>query len=168
MALRDYQWEVIEPALEGKNIIIWLPTGAGKTRAAAYICKRHLESPGKNKVAVLVNTVRTKWWWWGVWWILLKRDTWLRSFFRHVSLLPFYLPGTSGRPTSEEWIQSHAKPFPRYGHQWRQLLESVLWRRGEEAWLDHLHSTDFTKCPQQPRGRNACGTNRLVFDGRGL
>ncbi|KAL8222136.1 UNVERIFIED_CONTAM: hypothetical protein K2H54_075008 [Gekko kuhli] len=57
MDLRDYQWEVIEPALEGENIIIWLPTGAGKTRAAAYICKRHLESRDKSKVAVLVNTV---------------------------------------------------------------------------------------------------------------
>nr|XP_056702561.1 ATP-dependent RNA helicase DHX58 [Euleptes europaea] len=57
MELRDYQWEVIEPALEGKNIIIWLPTGAGKTRAAAYICKRHLESRDRSKVIVLVNTV---------------------------------------------------------------------------------------------------------------
>ncbi|XP_048356255.1 ATP-dependent RNA helicase DHX58 [Sphaerodactylus townsendi] len=57
MELRDYQWEVIEPALEGKNIIIWLPTGAGKTRAAAYICKRHLENQEKSKVIVLVNTV---------------------------------------------------------------------------------------------------------------
>ncbi|XP_072856037.2 ATP-dependent RNA helicase DHX58 isoform X1 [Pogona vitticeps] len=57
MDLRDYQWEVIEPALEGRNIIIWLPTGAGKTRAAAYVCKRHLESLEKSKVAVLVNTV---------------------------------------------------------------------------------------------------------------
>ncbi|XP_054844711.1 ATP-dependent RNA helicase DHX58 isoform X1 [Eublepharis macularius] len=57
MDLRDYQWEVIEPALEGKNIIIWLPTGTGKTRAAAYVCKRHLESQDKGKVAVLVNTV---------------------------------------------------------------------------------------------------------------
>ena len=62
MDLRDYQWEVIEPALEGKNIIIWLPTGAGKTRAAAYVCKRHLESLEKSKVAVLVNTVRTGGW----------------------------------------------------------------------------------------------------------
>ncbi|XP_067325358.1 ATP-dependent RNA helicase DHX58 isoform X2 [Anolis sagrei] len=57
MELREYQWEVIEPALEGKNIIIWLPTGAGKTRAAAYVCKRHLESQAKGKVAVLVNMV---------------------------------------------------------------------------------------------------------------
>lgn len=57
MELRDYQREVIQPALEGKNIIIWLPTGAGKTRAAAYVCKRHLESKQNSKVAVLVNTV---------------------------------------------------------------------------------------------------------------
>ncbi|XP_026577453.1 probable ATP-dependent RNA helicase DHX58 isoform X1 [Pseudonaja textilis] len=57
MELRDYQWEVIGPALEGKNIIIWLPTGAGKTRAAVYVCKKHLESQDKNKVVVLVNTV---------------------------------------------------------------------------------------------------------------
>ncbi|XP_070612459.1 ATP-dependent RNA helicase DHX58 isoform X1 [Erythrolamprus reginae] len=57
MELRDYQWEVIGPALEGKNIIIWLPTGAGKTRAAVYVCKKHLESQAKNKVVVIVNTV---------------------------------------------------------------------------------------------------------------
>ncbi|CAI5786281.1 probable ATP-dependent RNA helicase DHX58 isoform X1 [Podarcis lilfordi] len=57
MELRDYQWEVIDPALEGKNIIIWLPTGSGKTRAAVYVCKRHMESVQKSKVAVLVNTV---------------------------------------------------------------------------------------------------------------
>uniref|UniRef100_A0A8D0DRS5 RNA helicase n=1 Tax=Salvator merianae TaxID=96440 RepID=A0A8D0DRS5_SALMN len=55
--LRDYQREVIEPALEGKNIIIWLPTGSGKTRAAVYVCKRHLESRKNGKVAVLVNMV---------------------------------------------------------------------------------------------------------------
>ncbi|XP_074835035.1 ATP-dependent RNA helicase DHX58 isoform X2 [Carettochelys insculpta] len=57
MELRDYQWEVILPALEGQNIIIWLPTGAGKTRAATYVCKRHLETRERAKVAVLVNKV---------------------------------------------------------------------------------------------------------------
>lgn len=57
MALRPYQWEVIMPALEGKNIIIWLPTGAGKTRAAAYVAKKHLETVDRAKVVVLVNRV---------------------------------------------------------------------------------------------------------------
>lgn len=57
MELRPYQWEVIMPALEGRNIIIWLPTGAGKTRAAAYVAKRHLETVEDAKVVVLVNRV---------------------------------------------------------------------------------------------------------------
>lgn len=57
MELRPYQWEVIMPALEGKNIIMWLPTGAGKTRAAAYVAKRHLETVDGAKVVVLVNRV---------------------------------------------------------------------------------------------------------------
>lgn len=57
MELRPYQWEVIMPALEGRNIIIWLPTGAGKTRAAAYVAKRHLETVDGAKVVVLVNRV---------------------------------------------------------------------------------------------------------------
>lgn len=53
--------EVAEPALEGKNIIICLPTGSGKTRVAVYIAKDHLDKkkiasePGK--VIVLVNKV---------------------------------------------------------------------------------------------------------------
>ncbi|XP_074079991.1 ATP-dependent RNA helicase DHX58 isoform X2 [Macrotis lagotis] len=57
MELRPYQWEVILPALEGKNIIMWLPTGTGKTRAAAYVAKRHLQMVEGAKVVVLVNKV---------------------------------------------------------------------------------------------------------------
>ncbi|XP_054418315.1 interferon-induced helicase C domain-containing protein 1 isoform X2 [Pteronotus mesoamericanus] len=59
--LRPYQMEVAQSALEGKNIIICLPTGSGKTRVAVYIAKDHLDKkktaskPGK--VIVLVNKV---------------------------------------------------------------------------------------------------------------
>lgn len=45
------------PALEGKNIIIWLPTGSGKTRAAMYVAMRHLEMRPRAKVAMIVNKV---------------------------------------------------------------------------------------------------------------
>ncbi|KAJ7345706.1 hypothetical protein JRQ81_001656 [Phrynocephalus forsythii] len=60
--LRDYQMEVAKPALEGKNIMLCLPTGSGKTRVAVYIAKKHLdkkreEGQGSGKVIVLVNKV---------------------------------------------------------------------------------------------------------------
>uniref|UniRef100_G3T4S1 Interferon-induced helicase C domain-containing protein 1 n=1 Tax=Loxodonta africana TaxID=9785 RepID=G3T4S1_LOXAF len=59
--LRSYQMEVAKPALEGKNIIICLPTGSGKTRVAVYIAKDHLDKKKKSsepgKVIVLVNKV---------------------------------------------------------------------------------------------------------------
>ncbi|XP_030065688.1 LOW QUALITY PROTEIN: interferon-induced helicase C domain-containing protein 1 [Microcaecilia unicolor] len=61
MTLRDYQMEVARPALEGRNIIICLPTGSGKTRVAVYITKEHLQERKRNsklgKVIVLVNKV---------------------------------------------------------------------------------------------------------------
>ncbi|XP_029912843.1 ATP-dependent RNA helicase DHX58 [Myripristis murdjan] len=55
--LYKYQQEVVERAVEGENIIIWLPTGGGKTRAAVYVAKRHLETTKNAKVVVLVNKV---------------------------------------------------------------------------------------------------------------
>lgn len=55
--LYDYQKEVVERALLGENIIIWLPTGGGKTRAAVYVAKTHLETTKNAKVVVLVNKV---------------------------------------------------------------------------------------------------------------
>lgn len=61
IVLRDYQADVARPALEGKNIIICLPTGSGKTRVAVYITKKHLDdrkAEGKSgKVVVLVNKI---------------------------------------------------------------------------------------------------------------
>lgn len=59
--LRPYQMEVAQPALEGKNVIICLPTGSGKTRVAVYVTKDHLdkkkETSEPGKVIVLVNKV---------------------------------------------------------------------------------------------------------------
>uniref|UniRef100_A0A673BMA8 RNA helicase n=1 Tax=Sphaeramia orbicularis TaxID=375764 RepID=A0A673BMA8_9TELE len=52
-----YQEEVVQRALCGENIIIWLPTGGGKTRAAVYVAKKHLETTENAKVVVLVNKV---------------------------------------------------------------------------------------------------------------
>ncbi|KAL2081449.1 hypothetical protein ACEWY4_023302 [Coilia grayii] len=61
IVLRDYQMDVARPALEGRNIIICLPTGSGKTRVAVYITKQHLDSRRRKsepgKVVVLVNKV---------------------------------------------------------------------------------------------------------------
>ncbi|XP_058509635.1 probable ATP-dependent RNA helicase DHX58 [Solea solea] len=55
--LYNYQEEVVERALQGENIIIWLPTGGGKTRAAVYVAKKHLENTPQAKVVVLANKV---------------------------------------------------------------------------------------------------------------
>ncbi|KAL4636208.1 interferon-induced helicase C domain-containing protein 1-like [Arapaima gigas] len=61
IVLRPYQMDVAGPALEGKNIIICLPTGSGKTRVAVYITKEHLDrckrEGRRGKVVVLVNKV---------------------------------------------------------------------------------------------------------------
>ncbi|XP_075299456.1 ATP-dependent RNA helicase DHX58, partial [Opisthocomus hoazin] len=57
MELRGYQREAVAPALRGRNCIVWLPTGAGKTRAAAHVCQQHLQSRRGGRVAVLVNKV---------------------------------------------------------------------------------------------------------------
>lgn len=55
--LYSYQKEVVQRALQRENTIIWLPTGGGKTRAAVYVAKRHLETTPQAKVVVLVNKV---------------------------------------------------------------------------------------------------------------
>ncbi|XP_061834423.1 ATP-dependent RNA helicase DHX58-like [Nerophis lumbriciformis] len=55
--LYAYQEEVVQRALRGENTIIWLPTGAGKTRAAVYVAEKHLETRPRGKVVVLVNMI---------------------------------------------------------------------------------------------------------------
>uniref|UniRef100_A0A3Q2YLM6 RNA helicase n=1 Tax=Hippocampus comes TaxID=109280 RepID=A0A3Q2YLM6_HIPCM len=57
LVLYGYQEEVVQRALQGENIIVWLPTGAGKTRAAVFVAHKHLERTPGAKVVVLVNTV---------------------------------------------------------------------------------------------------------------
>ncbi|XP_078667982.1 ATP-dependent RNA helicase DHX58-like isoform X2 [Branchiostoma floridae x Branchiostoma belcheri] len=55
--MRDYQLELAEDALQGRNIVICAPTNSGKTRVAVYICKDHLEKNPNGKVLVMVNKV---------------------------------------------------------------------------------------------------------------
>ncbi|KAM9255182.1 ATP-dependent RNA helicase DHX58 [Cariama cristata] len=57
MELWEHQREAVAPALRGHNCIVWLPTGAGKTRAAVHVCRQHLEGRRGGRVAVLVNKV---------------------------------------------------------------------------------------------------------------
>ena len=44
LKLREYQKELAEPAIQGKNTIICAPTNSGKTYVAIEITKRHLDS----------------------------------------------------------------------------------------------------------------------------
>ncbi|KAH9492756.1 Antiviral innate immune response receptor RIG-I, partial [Bulinus truncatus] len=56
--LRNYQKELAENALAGKNSLICAPTGSGKTRVAIHIIIQHLKNhEGKRKVAFLARTV---------------------------------------------------------------------------------------------------------------
>ncbi|XP_061701961.1 probable ATP-dependent RNA helicase DHX58 [Syngnathoides biaculeatus] len=72
LVLYEYQKEVVQRALRGENIIVWLPTGAGKTRAAVYVAQKHLKTTKVAKVVVLVTTVH------------LAKQHYSKEFFPHL------------------------------------------------------------------------------------
>lgn len=50
--LREYQLELAEKALTGKNTVICADTGSGKTWVALHIVQEHLNSKGSVKLVV--------------------------------------------------------------------------------------------------------------------
>ena len=60
MQIRDYQWELANPGINGENYIVVAPTGSGKTLVAALVISKHLEKNQHNdekpKVVFIVNT----------------------------------------------------------------------------------------------------------------
>ena len=57
LKLRDYQDDLVKPALEGKNTIICAPTGSGKTFVAMEAIKQHVSSSRHKFVAFIVDNV---------------------------------------------------------------------------------------------------------------
>ena len=59
--IRNYQWELAEPGIEGENYIICAPTGIGKTHVAGLIISEHLQKrklEGKTrKVIFMADTI---------------------------------------------------------------------------------------------------------------
>ena len=58
--VRNYQWELAQPGLNGENYIFCAPTGSGKTLVAALIIKDHLvketQAGTRGKVLFIVKT----------------------------------------------------------------------------------------------------------------
>lgn len=61
MQLRPYQQDCVDQTLEnllsGKNALIWIPTGGGKTEIFFEICRRFVESRPDATVAIILNRV---------------------------------------------------------------------------------------------------------------
>ncbi|KAK2921328.1 hypothetical protein Q8A73_000813 [Channa argus] len=92
MDLCAYQGEDVEWALQRDNIIIWLPTGGGKTCAAVYVAKRHLETTTQAKVVVLVNKQ------WGF--EIKCKDT---AMLPNLAIKHFARETPEGRTTVKKW-----------------------------------------------------------------
>ncbi|CAI9561910.1 unnamed protein product [Staurois parvus] len=127
MELRSYQWEVITPALEGKNVIIWLPTGAGKTRAAVYVAMRHLQMVPNAKVAMIVNKVH------------LVQQHYSKEFQQHLKDKYKMIP-ISGN-TDEKGFFARLVKENDVVICTAQILYNSLQNRSEEK---HVELTDFT------------------------
>lgn len=53
---REYQLELAEPGLQGKNYIFVAPTGSGKTLVAVMVIAKHLKCKPNSRVAFIVPT----------------------------------------------------------------------------------------------------------------
>lgn len=127
IGLYGYQEEVVQRALQGENIIIWLPTGGGKTRAAVYVAKRHLETRFKAKVAVLVNKVH------------LVDQHYHKEFNPHLGS-DFKLASISGVCDEKDFFGSFVKDCALVICT-AQILENALSNTEDDK---HVELTDFT------------------------
>ncbi|KAK0412263.1 hypothetical protein QR680_006120 [Steinernema hermaphroditum] len=91
IVLREYQQELVEEAVTGKNTIVCAPTGSGKTVVASYIIKDHLQkmaNSGKNaRVVMMVPTIP----------LVEQQCTALNVFFR----VDYAVNGFCGTETAE-------------------------------------------------------------------
>ncbi|XP_030649474.1 ATP-dependent RNA helicase DHX58 [Chanos chanos] len=125
--LRGYQIEVVQRALKGENSIIWLPTGGGKTRAAVYVAKMHLETTRNAKVAVLVNKVH------------LVDQHYSKEFNPHLGR-NYELVAISGDSSQKDFFAHVVKDCDLIICT-AQILENALISNEEEK---HVELTDFT------------------------
>lgn len=125
--LYGYQEEVVQRALQGENVIIWLPTGGGKTRAAVYVAKRHLETRFRAKVAVLVNKVH------------LVDQHYLKEFNPHLGS-DYKLASISGDCDEKDFFGSLVKDSDLVICT-AQILENALNNTEEDK---HVELTDFS------------------------